>query len=100
MRGALTPCFTFAGTAPLAARVAAAAAAAVAAEDDDPECLVCFDPTAATLRCGHPVCEVCAEKLARAQAEDRRQTRRVVVRCPMRCHAPTPLPASVLRVEA
>ena len=31
MRGALTPCFTFAGTAPLAARVAAAAVAAVAA---------------------------------------------------------------------
>ena len=53
-------------------------------------CTICFDPTTLTLVCGHAMCEECMGRLAVFQGQTvTRFRRRVVIRCPLRCDAPT-----------
>ena len=51
---------------------------------------ICFDPTTVTLVCGHAMCEECTGRLAVFQGQTvTRFRRRVVIRYPLRCDAPT-----------
>ena len=53
-------------------------------------CAICLDPTSVTLVCGHAMCEECMGRLAVFQGQTvTRFRRRVVIRCPLRCDAPT-----------
>ena len=53
-------------------------------------CTICLDPTTVTLVCGHAMCEECMGRLAVFQGQTlTRSRRRVVIRCPLRCHALT-----------
>ena len=53
-------------------------------------CPICFDPTTTTLECGHAMCEDCMGRLAASEGQTlTRSRRRVVIRCPLRCHALT-----------
>ena len=59
-------------------------------EDAGVPCAICFDPTTVTLVCGHAMCEECMGRLAVFQGQTvTRFRRRVVIRCPLRCDAPT-----------
>lgn len=51
------------------------------------ECQICFEDTIGKLRCGHPCCEECLEKLFVSQGHRETRSRKRSVRCPMRCHA-------------
>ena len=51
---------------------------------------LCLEPTTVTLVCGHAMCEECMGRLAVFQGQTlTRSRRRVVIRCPLRCHALT-----------
>ena len=59
-------------------------------EDAGVPCAICFDSTTVTLVCGHAMCEECMGRLAVFQGQTlTRSRRRVVIRCPLRCHALT-----------
>ena len=59
-------------------------------EADAHTCAICFDPTTTTLVCGHAMCEECMGRLAVFQGQTlTRSRRRVVIQCPLRCHAST-----------
>ena len=53
-------------------------------------CPICLEPTTTTLACGHAMCEECMGRLAASEGQTlTRSRRRVVIRCPLRCHALT-----------
>ena len=53
-------------------------------------CPICLEPTTTTLECGHAMCEDCMGRLAASEGQTlTRSRRRVVIRCPLRCHALT-----------
>ena len=59
-------------------------------EDAGVPCAICFDSTTVTLVCGHAMCEECMGRLAVFQGQTlTRSRRRVVIQCPLRCHAST-----------